>query len=151
MAFENFPAADQYQYQPPTKKPHDWRNYLLTILSIALLGTWGYIIWKMNQTKETIQQKEAVIATTTSAKDEVQNELNEALARYDQIKTQTAHMLHSKDSVISSKARDIMAKQERIKEMLAKAGDDKQKIAEARQLIAELNGDIENYKTKIET
>ena len=75
MAFENFPTAEQAPIAAPVPPKQDWRNYLTAALVIALLGTWGYIIWLKNNSKETIQQKDTVIATTTSQKDELQKEL----------------------------------------------------------------------------
>jgi hypothetical protein len=151
MAFENFPAAEQPQRVAPTPPKKDWRNYLLVFLTIALLGTWGYIIWKTNKSNETIQQKDTVIATTSSQKDELQKELDEATMRYDQIKTSSSNMMHSKDSVIGSKERDINAKKEKIRQLLAKGESDKEAMAQARTLISSLNNDIDGYKTKIET
>jgi TolA-binding protein len=106
MAFENFPTAEQAPVAAPVPPKQDWRNYLTAALVIALLGTWGYIIWLKNNSKETIQQKDTVIATTTSQKDELQKELEET---------------------------------------------NKEKLTEARLMIADLNGDIESFKTKIET
>ncbi len=151
MAFENFPAAEQTQQAAPVPPPKNWRNYLTAFLIIALLGTWGYIIWDKNKTKETIQQKDTVIATTSSQKDELQKELEDATMRYDLIKTSSANMMHSKDSVISKRDRDITAKKEKIRQLLAKGEADKDAMAQAKTLIASLNGDIENYRTKIET
>ncbi len=150
MAFENFPAAEQSQHAP-LPQPKNWRNYLLGILIVALLGTWAYIIWDKNKTKETIQQKDTVIATTSTAKEELQKELDEATMRYDKIKTSTANMMHGKDSVIGSKERDINAKKEKIRQLLAKGESDKEAMAQARTLISSLNNDIDGYKSKIET
>lgn len=151
MAFENFPTADRSQQAAPTPPPGNWRNYLTGALIIALLGTWGYIIWDKNKTKEVIQQKDTVIATTSSQKDELQKELEDATMRYDMIKTSSANMVHSKDSVISKRDREINEKKSKIQQLLAKANASKEEIAQAKTLISELNGDIDNYKTKIET
>lgn len=148
MAFENFPAPQQQATPNPRR---DWRNPLLAILIIALLGTWGYIIWKNNQSKETIQQKDTVIATTSSQKDELQRELDEATSRYDQIKTGAANMAHSKDSVISNRDRDIRAKRDEIRRLLSKDKASAEEIAQAKSLIRSLNSDIDSYRSKIET
>ena len=149
MAFENFPAAEQSQ--PAASPPHqkNWRNYLSAVLIVALLGTWGYIIWDKNKTKETIQQKDTVIASTSSQKDQLQKELDDATMHYDQIKTATANMMHSKDSVIATKERDINAKKEKIRQLLAKGESDKEAMAQARSLINSLNNDIESYRSQI--
>ena len=150
MAFENFPVAEgQTQPTPPPAKK-DWRNYLTGGLVLALLGTWGYIIWDKNKTKETIQQKDTIITTTSSQKDELQKELEDATMRYDMIKTSSANMVHSKDSVILKRDRDIAVKQKAIQDLLARAKGDKKILAEADQLIASLKNDIEGYKSSIE-
>ena len=151
MAFENFPSAEpllQTQSAPPQK---NWRNYLTGSLVIALLATWGYIIWDKSQTRETIQQKETVIATTSSQRDVLQKELEDAAMKYDMIKTSNANSLHTKDSVIGKRDRDIMAKKEQIRQLLAKVGATKEELAQAKSLIGSLNGDIEDYKTQVET
>lgn len=151
MSFENFPAAEPRQTSMPPAPAPKWRNYLTAGLVIALLGTWGYIIWDKNKTRETIQQKETVISNTTSQRDELQKELEEATMRYDQIKTSSSNMLHSKDSVVNKRDREIAAKKEQIRQILAKDNATKEELAQAKNLIASLNGDIENYKTQVET
>jgi hypothetical protein len=151
MSFENFPAAAQQQ--PPVPPSHDskWRNYLTGGLIVTLLGTWGYIIWDKTKTKEIIQQKETVIANTGSERDQLRNELQDATMRYDMIKTSNANMLHSKDSVVNKRGREIAAKKEQIRQLLAKANATKEELAQAKSLINSLNGDIEDYKTQVET
>jgi nitrate reductase NapE component len=44
MSFENFPAGETPQQKPSPKKS-DYRTILSGGLLVALLGTWGYIIW----------------------------------------------------------------------------------------------------------
>ena len=151
MNFENYPNAEK-SAQPQTQQPpNKWRNYLTAGLVIALLGTWAYIIWDKSKTKETIQQKDLVITNTSSQRDELQKELEEATMRYDMIKTSSADMVHSKDSIISKRDRDIAGKRNKIQQLLSKVGATQQELAEAKTLIASLNGDIEGYKTKVET
>lgn len=151
MSFENFPTAEKPQQNIPPDTATKWRNYLNVVLIIALLGTWGYIIWDKNQTKATIQQKETIISNTTSQRDELQKELEEATMRYDMIKTSNSNQVHSKDSVINKRDRDISAKKEKIRQLLAKVGATQDELAQAKTLISSLNGDIEMYKTEVET
>ncbi len=151
MSFENFPSAEKAPtpvVQPPQNK---WRNYLTTILIIALLGTWAYIIWDKNKTKETIQQKDLVISNTSTQRDVLQKELEDATMRYDMIKTSSANMVHTKDSVISKRDLEIAQKKNKIQQLLSKINATEEELAEAKTLIASLNGDIEGYKTQIET
>ena len=151
MAFENFPGSEKSTESTPPPASNNWRNYLTAGLVIALLGTWGYIIWDKNQTKETIQQKETVIATTTSQRDQLQKELEDATMRYDMIKTSSAEMAHVKDSIITRQDRDISQKRIKIQQLLSKVNASEEELNQAKTLIASLNTDISTYRTKIET
>jgi hypothetical protein len=151
MSFENFPTTEK-QIQPLAANPQNkWRNYLIAGLTIALLGTWAYIIWDKSKTKETIQQKDLVITNTTSERDILKKELEEASSLYDRIKTNSANMEHSKDSTITRRDREISQKKNKIQQLLSKVGATEQELAQAKNLIASLNGDIITYKTQIET
>ena len=150
MSFENFPPSESI-LQPAAPQPQSkWHNYLTASLIIALLGTWGYIIWDKSKTKETIQQKDLVISNTYSEKDQLRRELDDATSLYDRIKTSSANMVHSKDSTISKKDRDIAAKREKIQQLLSKVGATEQELAQAKGLISSLNSDIVNYRTQVE-
>ncbi|MEP7254603.1 MAG: hypothetical protein ABI666_02450 [Ferruginibacter sp.] len=151
MAFENFPSAEKNAETINVQPENKWRNYLTAGLVIALLGTWAYIIWDKNKTKETIQQKDLVITNTSTQRDALQKELEDATMLYDRIKTSSANMVHSKDSIISKKDRDIAQKRIDIQKLLSKVGATEKDLAEAKTLIASLNSDIEGYKTQVET
>jgi len=151
MSFENFPSTSQPVNQQPVANSGKWRNYLTGGLVVALLATWGYIIWDKTQTKELIQQKDTVILNTNTQRDELRKELEDATMRYDMIKTSSSNMLHSKDSMITQRDRDIAAKREQIRQLLAKNNATREELAQAKSLIASLNGDIEDYKTEVET
>ncbi|MEO8769510.1 MAG: hypothetical protein ABI402_05480 [Ferruginibacter sp.] len=149
MAFENFPEAErsyQEMVMPPNNTKSNMRGILTVALVVALLGTWGYIIWDKNNVKETIQQKDTVIASTSNQRDELQKDLEDATMRYDMLKTSNS----KKDSTISSRDRDIEEKKERIQVLLSKQNATAGELAEAKGLIASLNGDIEGYKTQVE-
>ncbi|MBS1743592.1 MAG: hypothetical protein JST81_11205 [Bacteroidetes bacterium] len=149
MAFENFPESEKpYQeiVMPPNNSRGNLRGILTVTLVVALLGTWGYIIWDKNNVKETIQQKDSVIASTTNQRDELQKDLEDATMRYDMLKTSNS----KKDSTISARDREIEEKKSRIQTLLAKVNATAAELSEARTLIASLNGDIEGYKTQVE-
>ena len=151
MSFENFPSTEK-SIDPVVSQPQNrWHTYLTASLIIALLGTWGYIIWDKSRTKETIQQKDLVITNTSSQRDQLQKELEDATRLYDMIKTSSANMVHSKDSTISKRDREIAAKREKIQQLLSKVGATEQDLAQAKGLIASLNNDIVKYKTQVET
>jgi len=145
MAFENFPSATGAPPAPESPKT-DWRFFLTVGLVIALLGTWGYIIWDKSKVKETIQQKDAIYTSVVSEKDNLKSLLDEATSRYDELKTSNV----KKDSIITAKDREIADKKSRIQSLLAKANVTKEELAEAKRLIASLNEDIASYKDQIE-
>lgn len=151
MSFENFPGTEQ-PAQPVVPQPQNkWRNYLTAGLVIALLGTWAFIIWDKNKTKEIIQQKDIVIGSTSAQRDILQKELEDATMRYDMIKTSSANMAHSKDSIIFKRDREIARKRDEIQKLLIEAGDNQKKLDQAKSMLTSLNGDIEGYKNQIET
>ncbi len=151
MSFENFPETENYTQPVVIPSQNRWRNYLTAGLVIALLGTWGYIIWFKSKTKETNQHQELVITNTSSERDELQKQLEEATMRYDMIKTSSANMAQSKDSTISRRNREIVEKRNKIQQLLSKVGATQEELAQAKGLIASLNGDISGYRTQIET
>jgi len=127
------------------KKNKSSKSLLLALLLIALLGTWGYIIWDKNNTKELITQKDSTISATATQRDELQKELEDATIRYDIIKTSNT----KKDSLIDVKDKEIQNKRKKINSLLAKANSTQAELAEVKLLIASLNTDIEGYKTQI--
>ncbi len=146
MAFENFPSAESNpQYLPPPKKS-DWRTYLTIALVIALLGTWGYIIWDKSKNQEAFLEKDTQYAAVITEKDTLQSLLDEATSRYDNLKTQNA----KKDSTITNKDREILEKKARIQTILSDVNATKAQLAEAKRLISSLNTDIAGYQAQIE-
>lgn len=148
MAFENYPEAEQTPLKAvngaPEKK-NNFRPIITGLLVAALLGTWGYIIYDKNQTKETIVQKDTMIASTSSQRDQLQKELEDAAMRYDVLKTSNS----KKDSAITVKDKEIADKKSRIQELLNKANATQAELNEAKRLIASLNGDIEGYREQV--
>jgi uncharacterized protein YfkK (UPF0435 family) len=151
MSYENYPDTDKLLQPPVTPSKNNWRNYLTATLIIALLGSWGYIIWLKSKSQETIQQKEIVNTNVTSQRDVLQKELEDATRLYDMIKTSSANMVHSKDSVINKKDREIAGKRNRIQELLSKVNATQNDLSEAKSLIASLNNDITGYRAQVET
>lgn len=145
MAFENFPTAESTPPSPQPKKS-DWRTFLSIGLVIALLGTWGYIIWDKSKNKETLLQKDTQYAAVMTEKDTLQSLLDEATMRYDLLKTSNA----KQDSTISTRDREIAEKKTRIQSLLSKTNATQAELAEAKRLIASLNTDIAGYKEQIE-
>lgn len=146
MAFENFPEQETKYAAPSTNPQKDWKMPTIIALAIALIATWGYLLYDKSQHKEIIQQKDNLYATAVTEKDTLQAMLDEATMRYDELKTANA----KQDSTITAKDREIAAKQSRIRSLLAKSNATAAELAEAKRLIVSLNTDIESYKEQVE-
>ncbi len=146
MAFENFPASEGSEKEVPVTTKNNMRNVLTIILVIALLGTWGYIIWDKNKVKENEMAQQNLIVSTSNQRDELQKELEDATMRYDNLKTSNS----KKDSTISFRDREIEEKKSRIQTLLSNINAKDSELKEARSLITSLNGDIEGYRKQIE-
>lgn len=151
MAYENFPAGETTPQATPPPQKNNMRNLLTGGLLLALLGTWGYIIYDKNQTKEKDIVQDTQIAKSNTEKDELRKELDDATMRYDMIKTSSANMSHSKDSMITQRDKEIAQKRAEINKILSNAKATKEELAQAKTLIASLNDDITGYRTQIET
>jgi hypothetical protein len=145
MSFENFPAGTEPQ-QKPTPKKNDYRTILTGGLLVALLGTWGYIIWDKNKTSQKTEQLTTQIATSDSAKNELQSELNDATMRLDMLKTTNARA----DSLIKTKDKDIEDLKARIQGIINNKNATAAQLADARALITQLKNNINTYTAEIE-
>lgn len=146
MAFENFPQAEQPTKETTATPKNNMRTLLTVGLVVALLGTWGYIIYDKNQTKEKDDQQETMIVSTSTQRDELQKELEDAAMRYDMLKSNNTKL----DSTITAKDRDIAEKRTRIQSLLNKSNATAAELGEAKRLIASLNGDLEGYQARVE-
>jgi len=121
------------------------KTILLSIMLIALIGTWGYIIWDKNNTRELITQKDANNEMLTKKRDQLQKDLEDITQRYDNIKSANVQ----KDSIIIARDQEISGKQKRITILLSKQNATSAELAEARQLIETLKNDISGYENEI--
>lgn len=145
MSYENFPETNSPGGSPVRKNNN--RSVLTGILIAALLGTWGYVIYDKNKTKQEKQDLTMQIVTSDSAKNELQNELNDAAARLDMLKTQNVRA----DSLISSKDKYINDLKQQIQKIINDKNATKEDLAKANRLIAELKGNIEVYTAQIDS
>lgn len=150
MAYENYPSAETTPEPATQPQKKNMRNIITGGLLVALLGTWGYIIFDKNKRKEKEIVQQTQLVTANTEKEELRKELDDATMRYDMIKTSSADMTHSKDSVITQRDREISEKRVKIQQLLSKVNASQSEIGQAKSLIASLNEDISGYKTTIE-
>lgn len=129
--------------QTPQK---DNRKLWYGILTVLLLGTWTYIIVDKSKTKETIIQKDTQILTVSSEKDSIQLAFNNASLKLDSLQTSNTKYqgaLAEQNDKISSLKREIG-------KILTNKNATIAELNQAKSMIAELNGKIENYSAEIE-
>lgn len=145
MTYENFPEGEKSD--TTLVKDNRGRNILTAILIIALLGTWGYIIYDKNKTRQEQQNLTSQIVNSDSAKNELQRELDDAALRLDALKTSNVKA----DSLLKTKDKDIQLLRSKAQKILNDKNATASQLAEARRLIAQLKGNIETYTAQIDS
>jgi hypothetical protein len=147
MSYENFPESENPGETEVVKKNNSGRNILTAILVIALLATWGYIIFDKNKTRQEKQDLTTQIVNSDSSKNELQRELDDAALRLDALKTSNVKA----DSLIRTKDKDIDALRAKVQGIINNRNATKAQLAEAQRLIAQLKGNIEMYTAQIDS
>lgn len=146
MSYENFPESNTPEENAVVVKNNNNRNVLTGILIVALLATWGYIIYDKNKTKQEKQDLTTQIVNSDSSKNELQRELNDAALRLDMLKTSNVKA----DSLLKTKDKDIEDLKSKVQTILNDKNATASQLAEAKRLIGELKGNIETYTAQIE-
>lgn len=147
MSYENFPESNSPMEKTTVVKNNNNRNILTALLVIALLGTWGYIIYDKNKTRQEKQDLTAQIVNSDSSKNELQRELDDAALRLDALKTTNVKA----DSLLKTKDKDIESLKSRVQAILNDKKATAAQLSEARRLIAQLKGNIDTYTAEIES
>lgn len=145
MTYSNAPSATP-QPQPPQKNKKDFRAIIYVALTVALLGTWGYIIFDKSKSGEEKAQMLAQISQSDSSKNSIQQEFKDASMRLDELTGKNAKL----DSLLKKDDAQTGQLKARIKSLLSKEHATEADLREARNLIAQLNGKIDGYIAEIE-
>ncbi len=146
MNYENFPEAEkQTNINVPNK--NSGRNILTAALVILLLGTWGYIIYDKNNTRQITEGLTTQIVNSDSSRNELQRELDDAALRLDALKTSNVKA----DSLLKTKDKDIDQLRSRVQKIINDKNATSAQLAEAKRLVAQLKGNIETYVAEIES
>jgi hypothetical protein len=138
----NYPDAGNYSSAP--KK--DNKNTIIILLAISLVGSWIYFMYAKSQATAVINEKDAQYATLDSAKNNVQKEYDDAMVRLDEM-TATNNGL---DSLVKTRDNELGILKSKFKSLVGKQNATSTDLAEARKLVRELNGRIDDYVKEIE-
>lgn len=151
MSYENFPTASGPIPEKKTttksrSNPNLLKNLMIAGLVVAMLATWGYIIYDKNQVKEEKQTLVSQIDNTNAAKTELQNELNDATMQLDALTSTNA----KNEALLKDKYSEIEALKTKVQGILNNKNATAGQLAEAKKLITQLKGTIQSYAAEIE-
>ena len=124
----------------------DSRKLWYGILIALLLGTWCYIIYDKSKTKETIVQKDTQILTVSTEKDSIQLAFNNASLKLDSLQTSNTKF----QGALASQNNEISTLKQNIRSILTKKNASAEELKQAKDMIAELNGKVDDYSAQIE-
>ncbi len=130
----------------PQQQPKDNRKVVYGVLVAALLLTWGYIIYDKSQTKEVIAAKNTQIVTATTAKDSIQQDFNLASAKLDSMAGTNIKL----QGALAEKNEDIIKLKQNINGILRNKNATASELKQAKAMITELNGKIDNLFADLE-
>jgi len=111
-----------------------------------LLGTWAYIIYDKNKTKESISQLQMEYTNVDSARNVIEQEYNDALARLD---TATGNNTELQGS-LSERQSEINNLKKQISSITSNKNATASELSQARKLIGQLNGKIGEMVAEID-
>jgi prefoldin subunit 5 len=138
----NYPNTGSY----PTEPKKDNKNTIIILLAIALVGSWIYFMYAKSQATAVINEKDAQYATLDSARNNVQKEYDDAMVRLDEM-TATNNGL---DSLVKTRDNELGILKSKFKSLVGKQNATSSDLAEARKLVRDLNGRIDDYVKEIE-
>lgn len=137
-------STPQPQQQPPKQGPD--RRIIYGVLIVALLGTWGYILWDKNKSKESITQLQTQYSNVDSARNVIQAEYNDALARLDSATGNNTQL----QGALAERKGDIDRLKTEIRKITSNKNASAAELARARNLINSLNMKIDDMYVEIE-
>jgi hypothetical protein len=143
MSYSNYPSAERTPDQQPVKPaPKDNRKAIYAVLIVALLGTWGYIIYDKSKSNQEMNQLQAYSAKVDSSYSNVQREYEDALARMDS--------LTGDNTAIKGQLSERTAEIDKLKTEINGLLKDRKNLGAARAKIAELNAKISDLVAEVE-
>jgi predicted nuclease with TOPRIM domain len=142
----SYPQASGTGTAPRYPQQKDNRKLIYGILIAALLGTWGYIIFDKNKNRETVTALQSRITNVDSARNAIQQEFMIVSAKADSL-TQNNLQLHGD---LADKSAAIQKLRSNITSILKKKNASEGELAQAKQMIGELNGKVDGLVAEVD-
>lgn len=144
MSYNPENSSSNPQQQPPRKR--DDRKIIYGVLIAALLATWGYIIYDKSKSNESINQLQTQYSNVDSARNEIQTQYNEALARLDSATGNNTQL----QGALSDRQKEIDNLKRQITSITSRKNATAGELERARGLINQLNMRIDDMYVEIQ-
>jgi predicted nucleic acid-binding Zn-ribbon protein len=141
MSYTNYPSAENPQAPPP---PKDNRKVIYGVLIVLLLATWGWIIYDKSKSTQQIQSLQTQYTSVDSARNAIQAEYNESLAKEDSLTGSNTQLTGQ----LAQQKADLDKTKNDLKNMLA---DKNAKISDLQALVSKYKGQVNDMFTQIAT
>jgi uncharacterized phage infection (PIP) family protein YhgE len=131
---------------PQQPRKRDDRKVIYAVLIAALLGTWGYIIYDKSKSNESINQLQTQYSNVDSARNEIQNQYNDALARLDSATGNNTQL----QGALSERQKEIDNLKRQITSITSRRNATAGELERARNLINQLNMRIDDMYAEIQ-
>ncbi len=139
----SYPQATNTPQPEPQK---DNRKIVYGVLIAALIGTWGYIFYDKSQTRQAVAQLETRIDNVDSARSVIQQEFTVVSAKADSLTQNNIQLQGS----LADKNSEIQKLKGNISSILRKKNASEAELAQAKQMIGELNGKVDGLFADLE-
>lgn len=134
------------QYSAAKTPAANKTTLIYSALAIALLATWGYIIYDKNKVKEQVTALTTQNTMVTSERDQVRELYNSSLARLDSLMGENQTMADN----LANRDNEIVKLRAEIRKVVNNKNATAADLARARQMIKELNGKIEGLAAEVD-
>lgn len=138
------PSSENIPYKEQPRK--DSKKLVYSLFILALVLTWGYIIYDKSKSTETVQQLQTHISTTDSSKAALQQEFNFASAKIDSLAGSNVKL----NGALTEKSNQIQKLKSNIAGILRKKNATAAELADAKKMIEEMNGKVVELYAQIE-
>jgi|SRR5690348_11921517 peptidoglycan hydrolase CwlO-like protein len=142
MSTTNFPTASNEEVRQPGK---NYKNLIIGILAVALVGTGAALAVKSSKSNDTIQAQQTQISTLSDQKSDIQKSFDASLARLDSLSTVNTSM----QGQLDGDKKQIAETKAEIRKILNKRNATAAELARAKTLIASLNDKISGMEQQI--
>ncbi|WP_147313868.1 hypothetical protein [Deminuibacter soli] len=140
MSYANNPSTSP---QPAGEPKKDNRKLIYGALIVLLLCTWGYIVYDKSKSKEEITQLQTQFTNVDSARNAVQQQYNDALAKMDSLTGTNTNLQGS----LAERKTEIDKLKSEIRSILKDKNGD---LSKAKAKINELNGKINDLLAEVD-